>query len=128
MKLKPLESDPGLIDLAPLIDVVFLLLIFLMVASRFDRTSLMDLTLPQAGMNQKQQQKEHTVSIQSDGTLSLNESPVEKQNLKQKLTVIDAEALIVRADQNTPFKDFVFVMDTAKSAGLKEIKIEHTVK
>lgn len=128
MKLKPLESDSGLIDLAPLIDVVFLLLIFLMVASRFDRTSLMDLTLPQAGMNQKQLDKEHTVSIQSNGTITLNESPVQKQSLKEQLTRTGTKALIIRADQNTPFKDFVFVMDTAKSAGLKEIKIEHTVK
>jgi len=115
-------------NMAPLIDIVFLLIIFFMLSSSFLNPAL-KLTLPKA-VNQDAQESEHViVSIDQVGDIYVNTSKVSKSELQSKLESVLTEnpkkSVHLRGDQEMPYKFFVYVMDTARQAGARQINIVH---
>ena len=109
------------VDLSPLIDVVFLLLIFFMVSTKFKDDHGLDLDLPQAESRQEAKQERLTLFIGSDGKLKLQDEAIEKSQLLEKLrsvlTSSEDKMLVLHVDKNVPHGDVVSIMDTAKEAG-----------
>jgi len=124
------EKKPDVeLNLAPLIDVVFLLLIFFMVSTTFERQSAIRITLPEATRSDtEQEQNTITVSIDARGKIFVNDNPL----LNAKLSTIrdavrDAAnnmhdpVLIINADENTTHQSVVRVMDAARQASLTRV-------
>jgi len=119
------------VNLTPLIDVVFLLLIFFMVTTTFDRHAKLKVSLPESSAKTTQQQSDPLVlSIDAKGNYFINGRQVVNQSLdtlKQALRKVIGEngdkALVLRADANTPHKAVVRAMDAASQLGLTKLSI-----
>ena len=132
MNLRPGHKEENVeVNLTALIDVVFLLLIFFMVSTTFDRHARLKVSLPEASTKTTQQQKEPLVlSIDAKGNYFINDRQVVNQTLdtlKQAIqkTIGDDKniSLMLRADANTPHQSVVRAMDAASQLGLSKLSI-----
>jgi biopolymer transport protein ExbD len=135
MDLRPGHKEESVdINLTPLIDVVFLLLIFFMVSTTFDRHARLKVSLPESSARATQQQVEPLVlSIDAKGNYYLNERQIVNQQidtLKQALLKSVKEgqdirelSMILRADANTPHQSVVRAMDAASQLGMTKLSI-----
>lgn len=135
MNLRPGHKEDSVeINLTPLIDVVFLLLIFFMVTTTFDRHARLKVSLPESSNKATQQQDEPIVlTIDAKGNYFINDRQIINQSidtLKQAImkTVGDPNAvsqasLVLRADANTPHQSVVRAMDAASQLGVMKLSI-----
>ncbi len=136
MNLRPGHKEENVeVNLTPLIDVVFLLLIFFMVTTTFDRHAKLKVSLPESSTKATQQQHEPLIlSIDVKGNYFLNDRQIVNQQLdtlKQALRKTIAQgsqnledvALVLRADANTPHQSVVRAMDAASQLGLTKLSI-----
>lgn len=136
MNLRPdYKEETVEVNLTPLIDVVFLLLIFFMVSTTFDRHAKLKVSLPESSTKATQQQGEPLVlSIDAKGNYFLNERQLVNQQLdtlKQAILKTVGEnhenikevALVLRADASTPHQSVVRAMDAASQLGLTKLSI-----
>ncbi len=136
MNLRPGHKEESVeVNLTPLIDVVFLLLIFFMVTTTFDRHARLKVSLPESSAKTSQQQKDPLVlSIDAKGNYFLNDRQIVNQQLdtlKQALRKTIGQntedykdiALVLRADANTPHQSVVRAMDAASQLGLTKLSI-----
>lgn len=129
MKLRPRRREDVELNITPLIDVVFLLLIFFMVSTTFEKQSQMKITLPEAS-EEVTDIIPDTVSVEID---TLGRVFVNKQSLinSQVLTIREAirdashdmksPTVIIRADAKATHQSVVKVMDAARQLGLVNI-------
>lgn len=136
MNLRPGHKEENVeVNLTALIDVVFLLLIFFMVTTTFDRHAKLKVSLPESSAKAAQQQNDPLVlSIDAKGNYFLNDRQIVNQQLdtlKQAIlkTLGDAAedienvSLVLRADANTPHQSVVRAMDAASQIGLTKLSI-----
>ena len=132
MNLRPERSDERVdVNLTPLIDVVFLLLIFFMVSTTFDRHAKLKVELPEASAKQTQQQQQSIVlSIDAKGNYFINDrqlvnTRLETLKIALQKTLADEKdvPLVLRADANTPHQAVVRAMDAASQLGLTRLSI-----
>jgi len=121
------EDDPRL-GIAPLIDIVFLLLIFFMVTSHFDLASGVKLQLPKMSTRlDENPQQETSVLIDRDGNAYLEGEKITPQDLKETLGSMVTEKGLVRivlqADREALHGKVMHVIDTARSAGVRSVII-----
>lgn len=131
MNLRPQRRDDPEVNLTPLIDVVFLLLIFFMVSTTFDREAQLKVELPQASSDPvevPEQVLEITINI--NGDYFINEQQVintEPETLRRAIVQsIGARRdmpVIVRADARTPFQAVVTAMDVTGKLGLTQLSL-----
>lgn len=121
------RSEEVFINLTPLIDVVFLLLIFFMVTTTFATIRYgMRVDLPTTTTPQEKIEQNIVVSINKDGKIYLGKKWVSEkqlvsllsQEIKKKGTLV-----IVNADRNVTHGEVVRVMDLAKKAGAEKLGI-----
>ena len=128
MLLKKRDSEPDL-NMTPLIDVVFLLLIFFMVTTTFDRDAELNIELPQAsGKVQPTKKFRLEISIDSKGRYFVNQRRVKDnklQTLKKAISLTLAShkdpKLIISADRKTPHEAVVRAMDASAQLGLRNL-------
>ena len=125
--LRVKKSSLGL-DMAPLIDIVFQLLIFFMLTSAFSYP-IMKLDLPKAATSDPSQSKKIVISLDRAGTVSLNSQTFSLSELKsvleKKLAEVSDKSVHIQGDEQMPYRYFVQVMDTAREAGATRINIIH---
>ena len=124
---KAKEEEPRL-SLAPLIDIVFLLLIFFMVTSHFDVASGLHIQLPEVAQrlfNQKDNQLR--LIIDKSGGMFLDGKRLDLKTLEKKLEKAvnekDLIHLVLQADKDVRHGAVVQAMDVAKSVGINSIII-----
>ena len=105
-------------------DIVFLLLIFFMIASTLVTTNAIDILLPKAS-GKTENKKSVAVSIQKDLSFYIDLSKVEVQNLEAELLQLlqkeTAPTLVLRAEKSVPVDYVVKVMDIANRNKFKII-------
>ncbi|ANM32466.1 hypothetical protein ABI59_24005 [Acidobacteria bacterium Mor1] len=115
------------IDIAPLVDVVFLLVIFFAVSTTFLETSGIKLELPSSNSSADRETKEIAVFLGKDGSLSFEEETVTLDQLRERLATVleDAETKVVvlRADTEASHGAVVDVMDLVKAAGAEALTV-----
>ena len=125
--LRVKKSSLGL-DMAPLIDIVFQLLIFFMLTSAFSYP-IMKLDLPKAATSDHNQSEKIVISLDRSGTVSLNSQTLLfsefKAALEKKLVEVSDKSVHIQGDEQMPYRYFVQVMDTAREAGATRINIVH---
>jgi biopolymer transport protein ExbD len=122
------EEDAGL-NLTPLIDMVFLLLVFFLAATTFHKDEVdMNLDLPQAvhGQARKPQQL-LTVNVQKDGTLSIDGRQVTLEGLHQRLRAAaqrsKEQPVLIRGDTTVQLGRVAQVLDACRGASLTKVSI-----
>ena len=103
-------------NMSSMTDIVFLLLIFFMIASTLVTTNAIDILLPKAS-GKTENKKSISVSIQKDLTFYIDQKEVEVQNLESELLKLlqneTAPTLVLRAEKSVPVDYVVKVMDIA---------------
>jgi biopolymer transport protein ExbD len=120
------------INLTPLIDVVFLLLIFFMVSTTFTRETRLTLELPEAQGEQAEKEKSDDIEVivNSDGSYAVNGNSLVNRKidtLMKALTQVSAGntdvPLVITADANASHRAVVTVMDAAGRLGFVNLAI-----
>lgn len=127
-RFKYRETNEGLSsNMAPMADVVFLLLIFFMLTSSFILEPGIDIDLPRAATAEEQIRQKHVLTITRDSTVLLDEDVVSFSTLQRVLEDTFAgessKLLIVRADKNVPHGVVVRALDISRQAGVTQLAI-----
>jgi biopolymer transport protein ExbD len=132
MKLRQTSGeDEPTVNLTPLIDVVFILLIFFMVSTTFQRESEIKIELPEAS-SEPVEEKEEVLEIVIDieGHYFIDEQQVvntELETLKTAIRKFLGEQteipVVIRADRNTPYESVVRAMDATAQLGLLQMSL-----
>ena len=131
MNFSRAEEDRLDVNITPLIDVVFLLLIFFMVTTTFNQQAELRVDLPEASSEEQSLEVVPIeITIDPSGSYFVNgQSLVNNQanTLYQSLQKIVAEdkekSVIIRADASTPHQSVVTAMDAVKRVGLTNLRI-----
>ena len=109
------DEDAG-IDLTPLIDVVFMLLIFFIMTTTFSKPVL-DIILPSSETAEQPQERlpELVLSITAEGKIFHNGEELEREEIAALLDSREKDLLNVFVDEKAPFEAFVSVVDIAKA-------------
>ncbi len=129
MNFKPRQREEINVDLTPLIDVVFLLLIFFMVSTTFSHTSEVNITLPTSSKEGKEAKLNViNIGLTVDGTVFINSKPLLnaqlatiKTALSEALVGLDEPSIIINADADATHQSVVRVMDAARQIGVGRI-------
>jgi biopolymer transport protein ExbD len=122
------------VNITPLIDVVFLLLIFFMVSTTFERESEIEVVLPQATADAPATDEfVMTVTIDAEGTFYINGQRVintQLETLKKAMQEVAGDRtdppIILSADAQTPHQAVVTVMDAARQLGFVHLNFATT--
>lgn len=125
MNLRPVPKEPADINLTPLIDVVFLLLIFFMVSTTFNRDSELSIELPAAAAEAQERRPESIeVAIDAQGRFYVNGRQLlntQSKSVRQALATAAGDnaspPIIISADAKTPHQAVVQIMDAARELG-----------
>lgn len=103
------------IDLTPLIDVVFMLLIFFIMTTTFSKPVL-DVILPASKMaeSKETQTQEILISVTKDGKVYYNNTLIKEEEIKSILDANTDKMLNLYIDKSAPFQSFVNIIDIAK--------------
>ena len=132
MKLRQTRrEDAPAVNLTPLIDVVFILLIFFMVSTTFQRESEIKIELPEASADPVEEKEESLeIVIDSQGHYFIDEQQVvntELDTLKIAIRKFLGEQtdipVVIRADRNTPYESVVRAMDATSQLGLVHMSL-----
>ena len=109
------------LDIAPLIDIVFLLLVFFMLTSTFLVPEAIELELPESSNAEPVEATPVTVSLDDQGRLALNGEPIERERLRPALEALlkrDADAPVtLKSDARTELQELLEIMDEIRAAG-----------
>ena len=126
IKFKQSRRSRELLNITPLVDVVFLLLIFFLLTSTSIQRS-MDVDLPRARSGEISPSAGVLISLLADGTIRLDRRPVSLQELvdalKARLAPPGGPALTIEADRRASFERFAQVLDVARVAGARQINL-----
>lgn len=119
------------INLTPLIDVVFLLLIFFMVSTTFTRETHLSIDLPEAtGQPAQVPEQQIDISITQAGEYAVNDEPLVNDDLQTLKTAIEQVSegdssipLVITADARAPHQSVVTAMDAAGQLGFVHLSI-----
>lgn len=115
-------------DLTPLIDVVFLLLIFFMVSSVFKKDQYtLGLSLPKSESGKKEERKNQEkfiIEMASSGEIAYNGKKISRGELESQLRVLEKTAIIeLRADKEVTYEKLVNILDLLQQSQLTHISL-----
>ena len=123
------RKQTTIVDLTPLIDIVFQLLIFFLLTATFQENSSLEVDLARAKNQQKAQKTEAVVlSISSRGAFEVDQMLVDPGALQSYLCSQSEggkRTLHIRADKDSKHEDLVHAMDLAKTCGFESLGILH---
>lgn len=128
MIIKSAVAKQGLaIEMTPMIDMVFLLLIFFLVATTFHQEEReMQIALPQASSSKpiSAMLKEIIVNVDQHGSIIVGGRTIQPDQLlsivEEAVTDNPRQKVTVRGDRRTAYSDIVRVLDVCKKAGIQE--------
>lgn len=131
MKFKRAHREELELNLTPLIDVVFLLLIFFMVSTTFQKESEISLQLPRASDNPNATDADKVeVVINALGQFYVNDQELLTNDVASLQTALEQVSggnrempLSIRADAQTPHQSVVIAMDAAAKLGMLRMSI-----
>ena len=129
MNFRRKEVEELDVNITPLIDVVFLLLIFFMVSTTFDHQSELSIDLPQAsGKISEIQNKVLDIAIDASGEYYLNSKKMSDakietliKEIKLAISKVKEPKIIISADKNTPHQAVMSVMDAARRLNITHL-------
>ena len=128
-----IETEDANINLTPLIDVVFLLLIFFMVSTTFDTTSQLKIKLPEASQNANQDPPQKlSLLIDAEGRFFLNSRELSNNKSATLQAALERtldgtkRPIVIQSDANAPVQAMVTAMDVVGRLGLPQVSIATT--
>ncbi|MHB9292045.1 biopolymer transport protein ExbD [Hollandina sp. SP2] len=116
------------IHVTSLIDVIFMLVIFFMIGSTFEKPALA-VSLPAASSGEVTRRSMYTVSLDAEGLLYLEGERIEEDSLKQRLEAYSQDepdfSVALDCDGRLAFQRVTEIMDVLTIAGVRNVAIRH---
>ena len=114
------------LDISPLLDVVFLLLIFFLVTTTFMPDASMDLELPESTTATQSEIAATVVTVGEDGGVQIDGDSVSMQELERTIAALlpeEREKITVRADARVDYGVIVRIIDALRKAGVDALSL-----
>lgn len=115
------------IDMTPMLDIVFIMLIFFIVTTSFVKESGIEVNPPQAQTSQQQDNTTIFVAINAEGDVWIDKRLIDIRSVRTVIARLHAEnpegAVVIQSDENARTKDLVSVMDQIRLAGIEKVAI-----
>jgi len=125
MQFREKYKTKTFINLTPLVDMLFIILLFFLVTSTFIEQPNIKLELPTTKYTPTSKLKKTVLTINRDGSLFFQNEQISRKRLipvlKKAFSNQADKTLVLRADKKVPYGVVVDIMDAAKGAGLKKI-------
>ena len=127
MRYRQRKSEDRGIDISPLIDMVFILLIFFMVSTTFVKDMKVDIDRPQASSATTASTKAVRLYIDKGGEVYLNGDPVQvwvvQSRVRDLLKASTNKSVLVVTDEIVPSRRLIEVVDQARMAGAEDVGV-----
>ena len=121
------EADESEVNLTPMLDVVFIMLIFFIVTASFVKESGIDVNRPNAATAEVKAKGNILVAISDTGQIWIDKRQVDIRAVRANIERLHAEnpqgAVVIQADKDSKNGLLVQVMDAARSAGVLNVSI-----
>ncbi|MCB1605446.1 MAG: biopolymer transporter ExbD [Xanthomonadales bacterium] len=126
------ENNEGAVDLTPMIDMTFILLIFFMVSTTFVKDMKIDINRPGASTQQVASTKAVRVYIDKQGEVYLDGEPVRiwtlQSRIRDQLRGATGKSVLVVTDEQVPSGRLVEVVDQARLAGAEDVGVATSIE
>lgn len=130
MRFRPRKQNIDNIDVSPLIDMVFILLIFFMVTTTFVKDMKLDLNRPSAASASKASSKVVRVYIDNTNEIYIDNQPVKLWAVQSKLRDLlrgnNDKSVLVISDTSIPVERLIDVVDECRMSGAKDVAVSTT--
>ena len=122
-----LHQDEAELDMTPMLDVVFIMLIFFIVTTSFVKESGVSVSSPQAQTASQQENVNIFIAITAGGEVWVDRRPVDPRSVRAIVARLHADnpegSVIIQADEDAATGMLVEVMDQVRLAGVEKIAI-----
>ena len=122
-----MQQDEAELDMTPMLDVVFIMLIFFIVTTSFVKESGVSVSSPQAQTASQQENVNIFIAITADGDVWVDRRPVDPRSVRAIVARLHADnpegSVIIQADEDAATGMLVEVMDQVRLAGVEKIAI-----
>lgn len=120
-----LKDEKPEIDIAPMVDMIFILLIFFMVTSTFVLQPGFKIELPEAAASENAQSENLTIYVNEKKDIFINEKPIRIEELateiKNKIPKLKEPVVSINADYKIEYGLVIKITDIAKLSGIKDV-------
>ncbi len=121
------DEEDNEVNLTPMLDVVFIMLIFFIVTASFVKEAGIDVNRPSAATAERKEKGNILVAISENNQIWIDRRQVDPRALRANIERMHAEnpnaAVVIQADEESKNKLLVMVMDAARLAGVKNVSI-----
>jgi biopolymer transport protein ExbD len=121
------EEEKSEVNLTPMLDVVFIMLIFFIVTASFVKEAGIDVNRPDAATAERKEKGNILVAISADDQIWIDRRLVDPRALRANIERMHAEnpngAVVIQADKKSTNGLLVQVMDASRQAGVKNVSI-----
>ncbi len=124
---RQMDTDESEVNLTPMLDVVFIMLIFFIVTASFVKEAGIDVTRPPAATAERKERGNILVAITENDQIWVDRRQVDPRALRANIERLHAEnpqgSVVIQADQNSKNGLLVQVMDAARLAGVNSVAL-----
>ncbi|MCF7513407.1 biopolymer transporter ExbD [Pseudoalteromonas sp. L23] len=121
------EEEAEEINMTPMLDVVFIMLIFFIVTASFVKEAGIDVNRPEAATAVKKQRASILVAISDTGEIWINKRQVDIRAVQANIERLKAEnpqgSVVIQADKKATTDTLIKVMDASRAAGAFDVSI-----
>ena len=121
------DEEEATIDMTPMLDVVFIMLIFFIVTASFVKEAGIDVNRPDAATAVKKDRANILVAISDTGEIWINKRRVDVRAVQANIERLHAEnpqgTVVIQADKKATTETLIKVMDSARAAGVFDVSI-----
>jgi biopolymer transport protein ExbD len=121
------QDEKEEIDMTPMLDVVFILLIFFIVTASFVKEAGIDVNRPEAATAVKKERANILVALSDKGDIWINKRKVDVRSVQANIERLKAEnpqgTVVIQADKKATTDTLIKVMDSARAAGVYDVSI-----
>lgn len=121
------EEEEAAIDMTPMLDVVFIMLIFFIVTASFVKESGIDVNRPEAATAVKKDRANILVAISAKGEIWINKRRIDVRAVQANIERLKAEnpqgTVVIQADKKATTETLIKVMDASRAAGVYDVSI-----
>ena len=122
-----IDEEEAAIDMTPMLDVVFIMLIFFIVTASFVKESGIDVNRPDAATAVKKDRANILIAISDKGEIWINKRRIDERAVQANIERLYAEnpqgSVVIQADKKATTEVLIKVMDASRSAGVFDVSI-----
>ena len=122
-----IDEEEATIDMTPMLDVVFIMLIFFIVTASFVKEAGIDVNRPEASTATKKDRANILVAISGEGEIWINKRRVDVRAVQANIERLHAEnpqgTVVIQADKESRTDTLIKVMDASRAAGVYDVSI-----